>query len=412
MNIQYFELESSPSSSSLQDELLADDHESSSSSSSSSSMMSFLEQHHHNTAQFPSSSSSWYYAIWKSPVGNNNSTDGSRSSDRKRALTLMTRNVSLIVSAMMVVLVLLMNSSRSPRTLLKNAPPQQEQQLAPAINSSTDTDDFFFGVEDTDDPRYCVLNHKHGKQQKLDFGYMPYATEIDRHHCEQYNSNLRWSQDLRCYSLKSRWCFATLEDGFSIEELEFHHHGCQMKFYETEDGTLYQYDGTRMPDSYSRQAHCATATTATTSTTSTTSEPAESKLWYSIQPKTGCGQVPLRFCRDDGSVHWDLLRMHRHITGNNAMSSFQYNCREFQLIDLMDEGSEDVSQVEQLCQEQVQGCANRLYRGCDGNGKISQELINNDDEECLQFDELDSGLAGHQTDQGVDLICLSPSSSP
>jgi hypothetical protein len=367
-DIQYFELESSSSPSPLQDELLAGDEHLESASSSSSSMI-FLEH--------PHSVQSLCYAIWKSPKTEGDAKNGYYS-DRNRALTLMGKMI-LIVTAMVV----LLKNSLSPTS------PITPQEL-PAYNN---TDDFFFGVDDKDDPRYCVLQNQH---QKHDPGFMPYAMDMDRSHCEKYNSDLRWSQDLRCYNLKSTWCFATLDDGvFSIEELEYHHHGCQMKFYE-KDGDLYHHDGRKMPrSSFQQRQHCT--------------EP-ESKLWYSVQPKTGCGTSPLRFCREDGSVNWDLVHLHKHIGGTNALSSFQYNCREFQLIDLIDEGSEDTSQVEELCQEQIQGCANRLYRGCDGDGKISQELINNSNgqgEECLQFDELDSGLAGHETDQGVDLICLS-----
>lgn len=363
-DIQYFELETSVA---LQDALLTDDEpvEYSSASSSSSSSILKTDDEHHTPLSYRISSSSFNGCY----------------NEHIRSLGTFLRYVAVAVAGLVLV-------AKSPIVSSTTARISSAPQHPPTVATNHDNDhrSILFGIHNVDDPRYCVIQ----PHLKLDVGFQPYATQVDRSHCEKYNSHLRWSQDLRCYDLKTRWCFVTLQDGFTIEELEYHHHGCQSKFYE-KNGILYRYDGNPMPDSFWKQC----------------SEP-ETQIWYSVQPKTGCGKVPLRFCREDGLVHWDLVHLHKQIANNNALSLFQYNCREFQLIDLLDEGSEDSSQMEELCREQVQGCANRLYRGCDGDGKISQELINNDDEgECLQFDELDSNLAGYETDQGVDLICLS-----
>jgi len=152
---------------------------------------------------------------------------------------------------------------------------------------------------------------------------------------------------------------------------------------------LYNHDGRKMPASFQKNKRGAP----------------ESQLWYSVQPVEGCGKTELRFCNVDRTVNWDLIHLHKKL-GLASSTSYNYNCREYQLIDLYDEGKEHDSQIEQLCHEQVQGCANRLYRGCDGNGHVSQDLVDNDKEECLMFDEMDSNLVGQKSDQGVDLVWI------
>jgi len=271
--------------------------------------------------------------------------------------------------------------------LIVNIRPTQEN---PSLQQQQDIP---FGVDDSEDPNYCVIL----RHDIMDPGFMPYGVELDRSYCEERDSHLMWLGTLRCYNVKYRWCFAGLSDGFTVDDLQGHHGGCQIEFYE-KDGNVYNYDGRKMPESFKSKCDAP-----------------KSQLWYSTQPIEGCGKSRLEFCNSDGSLNWDLIHQHKNAAGRSDLRSGltkAYNCREYQLIDWYDEDCRNdqdcASHFEQLCEEQQQGCANRLYRGCDGNGHISQELANSASEECLMFDEIDFNMVGHKTDQGVDLVCLSP----
>jgi hypothetical protein len=175
--------------------------------------------------------------------------------------------------------------------------------------------------------------------------------------------SLQYSEVLRCYNVTHRWCFVNeVPEGFEFDNSYNYdeHSECVFQFFER-NNILYSASGQRMPEAFFN-SRC--------------SDQLEWKLWYTINPVTGCGaEYRYRFCHKNGTVDWDMV---------NGVGPF--NCREFNRIDVLRMGSADESDMEDLCLEQTKGCADRMHRACI-NDKYHADLMDEADptEECINF---------------------------
>lgn len=175
----------------------------------------------------------------------------------------------------------------------------------------------------------------------LQLDQIPYSYPLDRSVCEDNIEDYDWREDLRyseillCYNLTSRMCVKGGDDWpeeYNWAE-DFHwasSSSCAYQFFEHE-GSLNMKSGVRMPESFRSQC----------------SDKLEWNLWYSTSPETGCDEdLPLRFCDCEGKVNLDMIE--------NGTGPF--NCREFEIIDLYQMGSEDESGLERDCKREAEKC--------------------------------------------------------
>jgi hypothetical protein len=224
-----------------------------------------------------------------------------------------------------------------------------------------------FLVGDIKSPSTCSWVIYHG-----DIGLRPFGEEVDRTFCEKQqddddsmSENLEYSEVLRCYNVTHRLCFVNeLPNGFKFDDTDSSYmyddySSCTFRFYDHND-VLYAPSGQQMPEAFNSRC----------------SDQRESQLWYTLNPVTGCGaEYRYRFCHKNGTIDWDMV---------NSVGPF--NCREFDLIDVFRMGSADESGMEERCDEQAKGCADRMHRACI-NGKYHADLMDEADptEECTNF---------------------------
>ncbi|KAL3927100.1 MAG: hypothetical protein SGBAC_013217 [Bacillariaceae sp.] len=298
----------------------------------------------------------------------------------------------LVIATIVVVSIIAIASTRSVSN--EEEVPAKTSFGPPELLGDAEKATTAFLIGDIRSPSTCAWH-----LARKDVGLMPYGEEIDRTVCETHQDedsedpdfwwkgSLTHSETLRCYNVTYRWCFVNnMPEGFEIEEGLFNSEeylSCIFQFFD-HNGILYSTSGQRMPEIFNSRC----------------SDKLEWYLWQTTNPIAGCGKEYLyRFCDTEGNIDWDMF-----------MGDGPFNCREYDAISVFRMASADESGMEERCEEQAKGCADRIQRACK-DGKYNSDLVREMDpnEECTNLVEdftETNRVWRSENNEELDLICL------